>query len=636
MRDPHIYRSPIDGSFLLCATDLHIYAQDLGLRDSLWERPKEDFGWGNNKAIVLMRSNNLVNWTHTTLQFDSLYPEEWSDIGCAWAPETFYDDIEGRLMVTLTMRHRTQPDRQQYIYVDSSYTQALTAPAQLFDYPPSSCSVIDGSLAKVDSMYVLSYCVHDREGGGPGIKMATSTVSPRGPWTYIDRWVDFEPRSCEAPNVWKRIGEREWVLVYDIFSIKPHNLGFVSTTDFENFNYLKHFNRGVMKTTNFSSPKHPAVIQITAAEADALEKYWGENPRKYSKPLPDSRGATVELRSRVFAGPDSISKFYRIPALATLPDGTIVALADRRLESNGDLPGKIDVVCRRSTDGGKSWSDVIDVAVHDKDGGYGDPALGVAGNGDLVAVFTHGNGLWQSVRGNHASIYTSRSNDGGLTWTAPADITSGLFSQTPGEAPVTAIAAFASSGHILTGGDGTMWFVLVARPDEEPYGPLHAVVCRSTDNGLSWRSLPTPADTYADESKLVELPDGRLLMSIRNRLKGYRKFTYSSDRGLSWSEPVVSTTLPDPACNGEILALPDGRLIHSINNSHTDREKITLFTSDDLGTTWQPFYEVCPGGGAYSTLTLIDSHTLGILTEEQAPSHDSGLHLWFTRLKLTR
>lgn len=287
VRDPHISRDPRDGSFLLCATDLHIYAQDLGLRDSLWERPKDQFGWGNNKGIVLMKSPDLINWTHTEVRFDSIYPDEWRDIGCAWAPETFYDDTRGKLMIALTMRHGTQPDRLRYFFVDSTYTRPLSAPNQLFDYPPSDCSVIDGSIVKVDSMYVLSYCVHDREGGGPGIKMARSTVSPRGPWIYMERWVDFEPRSCEAPNVWKRIGEREWVLVYDIFSIKPHNLGFVSTTDFENFNYLKHFNRGVMKTTNFSSPKHPAVMQITSAEADALEKYWNDHPRRYEKPRKD-------------------------------------------------------------------------------------------------------------------------------------------------------------------------------------------------------------------------------------------------------------------------------------------------------------------------------------------------------------
>ncbi|MDE6692218.1 MAG: glycoside hydrolase, partial [Muribaculaceae bacterium] len=86
---------------------------------------------------------------------------------------------------------------------------------------------------------------------------------------------------------------------------------------------------------------------------------------------------TVISRSLVYSGPDSVSKFYRIPALAVATDGTIVALADRRLDSNRDLPGRIDVVCRRSSDWGNTWSPVIEVAAHDSIGGYGDPGLGV-------------------------------------------------------------------------------------------------------------------------------------------------------------------------------------------------------------------------------------------------------------------
>jgi hypothetical protein len=74
--------------------------------------------------------------------------------------------------------------------------------------------------------------------------------------------------------VWKRIGEDKWVLMYDIFSIQPHNFGFAETTDFVNFKNLGHFNEGVMKATNFTSPKHGAVIQLTNEELHRLAKYW--------------------------------------------------------------------------------------------------------------------------------------------------------------------------------------------------------------------------------------------------------------------------------------------------------------------------------------------------------------------------
>ncbi len=61
--------------------------------------------------------------------------------------------------------------------------------------------------------------------------------------------------------------------MYDIYSINPHNFGFVETSDFKTFTPLGHFNEGVMKTTNFTTPKHGAVIQITRAERERLESY---------------------------------------------------------------------------------------------------------------------------------------------------------------------------------------------------------------------------------------------------------------------------------------------------------------------------------------------------------------------------
>jgi hypothetical protein len=64
--------------------------------------------------------------------------------------------------------------------------------------------------------------------------------------------------------------------LYDVFSVQPHNFGFTETTDFKTFKDLGHFNQGVMKTTNFTSPKHGAIIQITKEEANKLEKYWGK------------------------------------------------------------------------------------------------------------------------------------------------------------------------------------------------------------------------------------------------------------------------------------------------------------------------------------------------------------------------
>jgi hypothetical protein len=70
VRDPHIARGP-DGAFYLAMTDLHIFGQRMGYRTTQWERPQEQYGWGNNRAIVMMKSWDLVHWTHSNIRMDS-------------------------------------------------------------------------------------------------------------------------------------------------------------------------------------------------------------------------------------------------------------------------------------------------------------------------------------------------------------------------------------------------------------------------------------------------------------------------------------------------------------------------------------------------------------------------------------
>lgn len=73
-------------------------------------------------------------------------------------------------------------------------------------------SAIDGDITKIGDKYHLFYVAHDGVGG---IKQAVSDRM-NGGYVYDARWYDFEPKACEAPNVWKRIGENKWVLMYDI------------------------------------------------------------------------------------------------------------------------------------------------------------------------------------------------------------------------------------------------------------------------------------------------------------------------------------------------------------------------------------------------------------------------------------
>ncbi len=277
IRDPHIYRGP-DGDFYMAMTDLHIYAKKYGLRETEWERP-DKYGWGNNRGLVLMKSSDLINWTHHETRLDKLFPKEFGEIGCAWAPQTIYDPEKDAMMVYFTIRRKgehlegaTKDERKTrlyYAYTDKDFTRLVTMPQKLYEYPDEEIQVLDADICPLpEGGYAMTYAAQENPGG---IKIAFSDKINTG-YNYIGRQIDNEPKSCEAPNVWKRIGENRWVVMYDVFSINPHNFGFVETTDFKTFIPIGHFNDGPMKSTNFSSPKHGAVIQITADEAKRLEK----------------------------------------------------------------------------------------------------------------------------------------------------------------------------------------------------------------------------------------------------------------------------------------------------------------------------------------------------------------------------
>ena len=269
IRDPHIYQGP-DGAFYLAMTDLNLRGREMGFRDTKWERDEGQYGWGNNHGFILMKSYDLINWTRSVAHIDRMFPG--LDVGCAWAPETIYDPGEKKMMVYFTMRLGNGKTKLYYSYTDPGFTRLVSEPKELFKYPDPEIQILDADISRMpDGRYCLMYVAQEQPGG---IKMAFSDKINRG-YEYSDQWADAEPGACEAPNVWKRHGEDKWVLMYDIFSINPHNFGFVETTDFKTFKDLGHFNEGPMRTTNFTSPKHGAIIGITREQADRLERHWG-------------------------------------------------------------------------------------------------------------------------------------------------------------------------------------------------------------------------------------------------------------------------------------------------------------------------------------------------------------------------
>lgn len=117
IRDPHIYRGP-DGAFYAAMTDLHVFGQRDGFRDTEWERDGKKYAWGNNRGLVLLKSFDLIDWKRTNVRFDHL-SAAWQEIGCAWAPEVIYDEKNDKMMIYLTMRHQNEPNKLYYVGIFS-------------------------------------------------------------------------------------------------------------------------------------------------------------------------------------------------------------------------------------------------------------------------------------------------------------------------------------------------------------------------------------------------------------------------------------------------------------------------------------------------------------------------------------
>ena len=274
IRDPHIYRGS-DGTYYIAATDLHIFGKREGFRETEWERDGKLFGWGNNRGLVLMKSKDLIHWTHTVVRIDELFPAHFGQLGCAWAPETIYDPEEGKLMVYFTIRPTGKgKTKLYYAYANDEFTTLITEPELLFEYPDENVQILDADIMPMpDGRYCMTYCA---QSGPAGIKMAISNHINRG-YVYQDPQIDAEKGSCEAPTMYKILGQDKWILMYDIFSIKPHNFGFMETTDFQTFHHIGRFGDGKTQRFGFSEQKHGAVTHITEEDAERLERYWNRS-----------------------------------------------------------------------------------------------------------------------------------------------------------------------------------------------------------------------------------------------------------------------------------------------------------------------------------------------------------------------
>lgn len=339
-------------------------------------------------------------------------------------------------------------------------------------------------------------------------------------------------------------------------------------------------------------------------------------------------------RKLLFAPGDAGSKNYRIPAIITAEDGSLVVATDRRKYNQSDLPEDIDVVIRRSEDGGITWSEPLTIA--EGTGvrkGFGDAGLvRTTEKNGLLCIFVGGEGIFNnSSPSNPTRTYVCKSTDNGKTWSEPRDITGQLYGT---ECTVTDrqgwYASFCASGNGLQTRDGRIMFVGAVR--ENSANTLSNFVYYSDDNGETW-NVSQRAKLGGDESKVTELNDGTILMSIRRQGKGPRYYTKSTDGGITWGEVSEWAEMLEPNCNGDIIrytSVSDGyeknRLLHSIPNDAVSRRNVSVFVSYDEGQTWPVKKAICPTGSAYSSLTILPDGTIGAYVEENNNTDNMSLY----------
>ena len=296
---------------------------------------------------------------------------------------------------------------------------------------------------------------------------------------------------------------------------------------------------------------------------------------------------------------------YRIPAIVPTNQGTLLAFCEGRKTGRGDH-GDLDLVLRRSADGGKTWLPMQ--LVYEE----GDAAKITIGNPCPVVDRTTGT-VWLPFCRNNDRVFMTSSTDDGKSWAAPIEITAdvkkpewGWYATGPGH------GIQLSTGRLVVPcdcGDKK------GRGDWRNIG--RSLVFYSDDHGKSWK-LGGVTDLGMNECEVVELADQSLLLSMRNYFgKNQRALAHSEDAGLSWSRPEHHEQIYCPTCQSSIHRYslrPKNRILYS-GPGGPGRNNLTVRLSYDEGKTWPVAKRVYEGGSAYSDLIVLGDGTIGCLWE---------------------
>ncbi len=372
---------------------------------------------------------------------------------------------------------------------------------------------------------------------------------------------------------------------------------------------------------------------------------------------------------------------YRIPAITTTKDGTLVAVADYRFCRSDIGAGRIDFHFRRSKDNGQTWGNIYipttmqgdgDLTPDHQEAGYGDAALVADRKSQRVLLLCCSGGplFGYSTTEHHQGMARFRSEDGGETWSEPEYIGEETVYQPLAKSKYGPIKGwFVGSGRIFQSRSvkvGKYYRLYCAGMSRGDKGSANWVLY-SDDFGASWHFLggpDTPPIPGGDEAKCEELPDGNLLLSSRAwGGRYYNIFTFSNKKKAKghWGEHAFSgkdnggVAAIQNSCNGEVMVLPVVRVRDNIKMYlllqslplGPGRANVGIYykalasaadyaTPQAVAAQWEEPYRVTSLPSAYSTMTQLRDGSLGFFFEEETHCDHSGggFTLVFQRLTI--
>ena len=256
IRDPHILRGE-DGCYYIVATDMNTVKN----------------GWKDNPGIVLMKSKDLVNWTHSKIVLKTDYAKHFSDAYWVWAPQTIYDRKAKKYMIYFTLQ-RTGDGRKSlvtyYAYANKDFTGFESEPKVLFK---AKYGCIDNDIIERNGVYHMFYKGNIKDANGKeiqnGIQQATAK-SLKGPWKEDFKFIDAYANSktgVEGSGVFKLNDQDEYILMYDLYGSGRYE-----------YQTSKDLNTFSTKPESFHKdffPRHGTVCSITRDEMERLQRKWG-------------------------------------------------------------------------------------------------------------------------------------------------------------------------------------------------------------------------------------------------------------------------------------------------------------------------------------------------------------------------